>query len=68
MSTLAEIESAAEALPAAQQRELLRFLLRIVPVDDGERFPPGSLNKYVTAESDREMLDLLKGCSLALPE
>lgn len=36
MSTLAEIESAAKALPAEQQRELLRFLLRIVPVDVGE--------------------------------
>jgi len=36
MSTLAEIESAAQALPAEEQRELLRFLLRIVPVGDGE--------------------------------
>jgi hypothetical protein len=33
-----------------------------------ERFPPGSLKKYVTPESDKEMLSLLKGCSLALPE
>jgi hypothetical protein len=33
-----------------------------------ERFPPGSLKKYVTAEGDKEMLHLLKGCSLALPE
>ena len=36
MSTLAEIESAAEALPTEEQRELLRFLLRIVPVSDGK--------------------------------
>ncbi len=33
-----------------------------------ERFPPGSLKKYVTAESDKEMLELLKGCSLEAPE
>jgi hypothetical protein len=33
-----------------------------------ERFPPGSLRKYVTPESDKEMLTLLKGCSLEMPE
>ncbi len=29
-----------------------------------EPFPPGSLKKYVTPERDKEMLDILKGCSL----
>lgn len=33
-----------------------------------ERFPPGSLKKYVSRKSDKEMLDLLKGCSLQVPE
>jgi hypothetical protein len=37
VNSLAEIESAAEALPADQQRQLLRFLLRIVPVSDGSQ-------------------------------
>jgi hypothetical protein len=33
-----------------------------------EPFPPGSLAKYITPERDAEMLDLLKGCSLEVPD
>jgi hypothetical protein len=33
-----------------------------------EPFPPGSLAKYITPERDAEMLDLLKGCSLEIPD
>ena len=33
-----------------------------------ERFPRGSLRKYLTAERDREQLAILKGCSLEVPE
>ena len=34
MSTLMEIEQAAVKLPAEEQEQLLRFLLRIVPVNE----------------------------------
>jgi hypothetical protein len=36
MSTLVEIEQAAVKLPAEEQKELLRFLLRALPVSDAE--------------------------------
>ena len=42
--------------------------LTLVKATRKERFPPGSLKKYVTAESDKEMLELLKGCSLEIPQ
>ena len=36
MSTLQEIEQAAVKLPAEEQKELLRFLLRVLPVNEAE--------------------------------
>jgi hypothetical protein len=36
MSTLTEIEQAAANLPTEEQKRLLRFLLRILPVNDAE--------------------------------
>jgi hypothetical protein len=36
MSTLLEIEQAAEKLPVKEKTELLRFLLRIVPVNQAD--------------------------------
>ena len=36
MSTLMEIEQAAVKLPAEEQKQLLRFLLRVVPVNEAE--------------------------------
>ncbi len=36
MTTLVEIEQAAVKLPAEQQQQLLRFLLRVVPVDEAD--------------------------------
>jgi hypothetical protein len=36
MSTLVEIEQAAVKLPAGEQQQLLRFLLRVVPVNESE--------------------------------
>ena len=37
----------------------------LIPVkaERKERFPRGSLKKYITVESNREMLQLLKGCA-----
>ena len=32
-----------------------------------ERFPRGSLKKYVTAERNRELLQILKGCTSEVP-
>jgi len=42
--------------------------LTLVNAARKERFPPGSLKKYVTPENDLEMLALLKGCSFEVPE
>jgi hypothetical protein len=36
MSTLMDIEQAAVKLPAQEQQQLLRFLLRVVPLADAE--------------------------------
>lgn len=36
MSTLMDIEQAAVKLPAGEQQQLLRFLLRVVPVTEAE--------------------------------
>ena len=38
--------------------------LTLVKAARKERFPPGSLKKYITDESNKEMLQILKGCSL----
>lgn len=42
--------------------------LTLVKVATREPFPPGSLAKYVTPQKDKEMLALLRGCSLETPE
>ena len=63
-------------IPDAKPRQVFAYenngqgtiTLRLVRAKLKERFPPGSLKKYITAQSDKEMLELLKGCSLALPE
>lgn len=39
-----------------------------VKAEAKERFPRGSLLKYLTPERDKEQLALLKGCSLEIPE
>ena len=40
----------------------------LTEIKANEPFPPGSLRQYVTPERDAELLELLKGCSLELPE
>lgn len=42
VSTLMDIEQAAVKLPAEEQQQLLRFLLRVVPVNEAEL--PGPRN------------------------
>jgi hypothetical protein len=63
-------------IPDAKPRQVFAYennghgtiILTLVKASRKERFPPGSLKRYVTAESDKEMLDLLNGCSLQVPE
>jgi len=33
-----------------------------IKIEEKHRFPRGSLKKYITPESNREMLQILKGC------
>jgi len=45
MSTLAEIEAAAEALPAEQKQELIMFLAARLRADAGELPPPREFSR-----------------------
>jgi hypothetical protein len=40
----------------------------VVKAEPKEAFPPGSLKKYVTAERNKELLEIFEGCSLEVPE
>ena len=63
-------------IPDAQPRQVFAYentgdgrrILTEIKAAIAEPFPPGSLRQYVTPERDAEMLELLKGCSLELPE
>ena len=44
------------------------ILLIPVKAERKEPFPPGSLSRYVTKEDNEERLQLLKGCTLEVPE
>jgi hypothetical protein len=43
------------------------FRLTLVKAKTGEPFPPGSLDKFMTPERDKEQLALLNGCTLERP-
>jgi hypothetical protein len=63
-------------LPHAEPRQVFayenhgdgRVTLTLIKPEAKEPFPRGSLKKYVTRQSDQEMLELLKGCSFETPE
>lgn len=63
-------------IPDAKPRQIFtyenegngRLVLTVVRAEAQEPFPPGSLKKYITPERDAEMLELLKGCSLKIPD
>jgi len=63
-------------IPDAKPRQIFayenegngRLVLTVVRAETQEPFPPGSLKKYITPERDAEMLELLKGCSLEIPD
>ena len=42
--------------------------LTLMKVEAKQEFPVGSLKKYVTKDSDRQMLQILKGCILEVTE
>ena len=41
--------------------------LTVVKAEAKERFPRGSLKKYVTPERNKELLQILKGCTSEVP-
>jgi hypothetical protein len=63
-------------IPDAKPRQIFayenegngRLVLTVVRAEAQEPFPPGSLKKYITPERDAEMLELIKGCSLEIPD
>jgi len=76
MTTLKVDDRQRVRLPEAKPGQVLayenpgdgRYILTVVTVKTEEPFPPGSLKKFVTAQSNREMLGLLKGCTLEVAE
>jgi hypothetical protein len=76
MKTLTVDDQKRIRIPDAKPRQVFayenfgdgRLTLTLVKAEAQEPFPPGSLKKYVTPERDAEMLDLLKGCSLEVPD
>ena len=62
-------------IPDAKPRQVFAYendggTIRLIPVraEGEEVFPPGSLKSYVTPERNKELLEILKGCSLEVPE
>jgi hypothetical protein len=61
-------------IPDAKPRQVFTYeinrdgtiTLREVKVEMREPFPPGSLKRYVTAERNKELLEIFKGCSWRL--
>ena len=76
MKTLKVDDQKRVRIPDARPRQVFAYenhgdgtlTLTLVKADRRERFPRGSLKKYVTRQSNKEMLDILKGCSLEVPE
>ncbi len=62
-------------IPDAKPRQLFAYenngdgtlTLTQVKTEVQERFPSGSLKKYLTADRDKEQLSILKNCVLARP-
>ena len=45
------------------------LLLTLVKAEaNKERFPRGSLKKYITDKRNKEQLEILKGCTLEVPD
>lgn len=76
MKTLTVDNQKRVRIPDARPRQVFSYepesdgTIRLVPVKAValEPFPPGSLKKFITAERNRELLELVKGCTLEVPE
>ena len=72
MKTLTIDDQKRIRIPDAKPRQVFAYTnngngtltLTLVKAEAQEPFPPGSLKKYVTPAGDKEMLALLKGCTL----
>jgi hypothetical protein len=76
MKTLTVDDQKRIRIPDAKPRQVFAYenkgdgtiTLTEVKAESREPFPPGSLKKYVTAERNKELLEIFKGCSLEAPE
>jgi hypothetical protein len=76
MKTLTVDDQKRIRIPDAKPRQVFAYenngdgtiTLTEVKAEAREPFPPGSLKKYVTAERNKELLEIFKGCSLEAPE
>ena len=76
MKTLTVDDQKRVRIPDAKPKQVFSYqnngdgtrTLTEVTAQTKERFPRGSLKKYVTAESNKELLEIFKGCSLEVPE
>ena len=72
MKTLTADDQKRVQIPDAKPQQVFTYeanadgsiLLTPVHNDQAERFPRGSVLKYLTPERDQEQLAILKGCSL----
>ncbi len=76
MKTLTVDDQKRIRIPDAKPRQVFSYepeadgSIRLVPVKSAaeEPFPIGSLKKFVTPARNRELLEILEGCSLEVPE
>jgi hypothetical protein len=76
MKTLTVDDYQRVRLPDEKPRSKLAYekdgdgVIRLVPVKAvvEEPFPPGSLKKFITPARNKELLEILAGCSLEVPE
>lgn len=75
MKTLTVADHKRVRIPDARPRQVFAYensadgTITLIPVkvERQERFPRGSLLKYLTPERDEEQLAILKGCTLERP-
>jgi hypothetical protein len=76
MKTLTVDDQKRIRIPDAKPRQVFAYenkgdgtiTLTEVKAESREPFPPGSLKKYVTAERNKDLLEIFKGCSLEAAE
>ncbi len=76
MKTLIVDDQKRVRIPDAKPRQVFAYenhgdgAITLTPVKAAaeEPFPPGSLKKFVTAERNKELLKIFKGCSLEVPD